>query len=129
MIGRYWMYKTTVYHFQSLNTAGNTLTIAAEPKWLTIAPEALAGFIKECKRVDDGRRLPDKQPPAQIQIKALDENAGDLISMMKENIKRVQKDPEYAKQAKQVTASARVILDVARLELSVHKLVNKNNES
>ena len=108
MIGRHWMYKTTVYTFQSFEISGREVVIAAAPKWLYVKDEVLAEFMNDCLPVDGPPARRDADPPARIDLQVLNGNATDLVRLMRENIEAVKKDPAYAKQARAVASGRRM---------------------
>jgi len=120
------MYKSNVYKFLSINRDPTRITIATDKKWILIEHSEIPSFLKDLLEVDD-EQLPAKNGTNATAIISdqMKQNVNSLSGILLSNIERLKDDPTYIKQAQQINNSARTIIEMARLELDVHKHSNR----
>jgi len=131
MIGKYYRYRGTTYHFLSHKVDGAKITIVTNKKWFNHDRQSLADFLQECYLEDSPGELALIRPgESKLQLAKPDKEADEVMAMLKgellENIKRVKGNAEYVPQAQMVAKSIQTLINLQKMELEILKLQNKD---
>lgn len=119
MIGKTVMYRTNNHKILSYKQDGQRTTVVTDKKWFDFQNGELGKFLGEVRDVADetGMVVVKNMHPSTI------EAIRDLKSILLENIERVRKDKNYVQQANSVNQSSKSIIELAKTEIEMLKLM------
>lgn len=129
MIGRPWLYKGQEHFIQNYHKKDGVHFVVTDQKWFEFdSDEGLAFFLDNCLPVEEkkpGTAIAALAPADEYGLAKPNSGSGNIMAYLKgilvEDIERVREDREYVEQAKTVSNNVKRLIDIARLELSIHK--------
>ncbi|HUX54280.1 MAG TPA: hypothetical protein VMV56_07695 [Williamwhitmania sp.] len=119
MVGHSFMHDTRIYKILSYDLNGQ-LTIVTDKKWFRFPLEKAESVLKQFLPVEDEIEI------TSLQIVPKGSEMLNLKAVILDNIKKVQSDKGYIKQAESINKSIGQLVNVARLEITFAKLRNNN---
>ena len=117
LMGKTVMYNTRNYKLLYFEKDGETVRIATDKKLLKFQNGQLEKFISELSEVDETSMEIYKSESHGIQAVA------QMETILMENIEKVQNDPKYIPQAREVNKNVNSIITLARTRIQLVKMM------
>jgi hypothetical protein len=113
-----------IYKLLSYQIDDDRISIATDRDWLETTYYNLQLFMEEFIIVETPEVIEDRKPPVALQKKTSVLPTEQLIGIrdiLLDNIKKVQEDPSYIKQAQSVTNSVNALVNLAKTEIQYRR--------
>jgi hypothetical protein len=113
MCGKKYMYNAVVHNVLSFNIENNIVTIVTDRQWIKVPITAVNRKLDEFEKIEEPKT---SLLPVQLQ------NKETLIDILNQNISKIQNNPEYIGQAKEINNQIKTIIDIFKTELLFHRV-------
>lgn len=120
MIGKSWMYNARTFKILAIYTDNGTTSIATNKDLLKFKTEELPQKLNEFLPVEA-----DETVGALVVLKETSKKIPNLTGLIMENIDGIKSKSVDIPSAKAINDSVKTIIELAKLEIEVHKLKNK----
>lgn len=121
MLGNEYLYMGIQYTFINYADRGDKIEISTNKGWITKKNDELMDFLLECTQVNGKEVMPVQSMPI------LEAASTDTIAFLKntliDNINKVKEDKNYIGQATQINKDVHTIIELAKTEIEMVKLV------
>jgi hypothetical protein len=128
LVGKKIFYFAKDYEVLAVYDNGTNITVATDKKMFTIEQNKVVDFYKSVEIIGEVKSVQKIQATetAMETAKAIDKSKlNSLTDILFESIKKIKEDKEYIPQADSINSQAKTIIDIAKTEIEMIKLLRQ----
>jgi len=119
LIGKTVMYNTRNYKLLYFETEGDITRVGTDKKMLKFKNGQLEEFLKELSEVEETNLQIYKETSKGITL------VSQMQDVIMDNIKKVQANPDYVPQAKEINKNVNSMIDLAKTQIEMLKIMHE----
>ena len=124
MLNKPWMLDSAVHRFENFSITNGKSTIVTDRRTISIETNKLGEFLRQCLPVEE-TLTPDIISQSRELIEQSRTTIHDMQKVLSDNVSKLQQDPKYIQQAKEVTKTVNSMISLHRLQLEYLKEMKK----